>query len=163
MSEIEFTLLKRDDYKAWRKLFTGYCEFYHESADEEKLAAVWGWIFNDEHQLLCTVARNEEGKMMGIAQYHRWPIPLFGTDIAYLSDLFVDPTYRGKGVGHALYQYVLGWAKEKGLPILSLLTSESNYKARALYDLYGEASEFRFYLTPTEVIGQLENHATQGE
>lgn len=61
------------------------------------------------------------------------------TDIKtlYLDDLCVDEGLRGKHVGKALYEYVLGFAKEIGCYNLTLNVWEENHGARKFYENCG--------------------------
>lgn len=142
--------IAKDDFEQWKPLFQGYCAFYDYPCEQEKIDSVWQWLMNSNHVLKGIVAGNEDGDLQGIAHYQAWPITLTGSDICYLSDLFVDPANRGSGVGHTLYQWLLEECKQQGWPLLSLLTQEGNETARGLYDKYGEASDFKFYLSAIE-------------
>lgn len=69
--------------------------------------------------------------------------------VCYLSDLYVNPHLRGGGVGRALIDHVLEFAKARGLPGVRWLTQEFNYPARQLYDTYARKTDFILYNVPT--------------
>ena len=146
----EIRPIEAGDYDQWKTLFAGYCDFYHEPCDAQKCEVVWAWLTDPSHMLTGLVAEDDEGRLAGLAHYHAWPISLFGSDVCYLSDLFVDPTARQHGTGKALYEHLLNLSKENGWSALTLLTQKDNQTARKLYDRYGESTDFRFYLTPTQ-------------
>jgi streptothricin acetyltransferase len=52
---------------------------------------------------------------------------------AYIEDLAVEPEYRGEGIGRALIECAIAWAKEKGLPGIMLETQDNNVPACRLY------------------------------
>lgn len=61
---------------------------------------------------------------------------------AYIDDIAVESDYRGRGVGYALIQRAIEWAKFKGLPGIMLETQDNNVAACRLYqrcgfELYG--------------------------
>lgn len=143
--------IAREDFAQWKPLFEGYCEFYHEATTEGKNQTAWNALHNPDHVLTGIVAEDSEGNIQGIAHYHAWLIPLYGCDICYLSDLFVNPEARGNKAGKRLYEYLLQECKQKGWPALVLLTQDENTTARSLYDQYGERSDFGFYITPVEL------------
>lgn len=49
----------------------------------------------------------------------------------------VHSSYRGKGIGEALFQHVIQWAKEKQLHRLELTVIERNKRAIHLYEKMG--------------------------
>jgi ribosomal protein S18 acetylase RimI-like enzyme len=56
---------------------------------------------------------------------------------AYIDDLAVEPDYRGQGVGYALIQRAIEWAKARGLPGILLETQDNNVAACRLYQRCG--------------------------
>lgn len=52
---------------------------------------------------------------------------------AWLEDLVVDPRVRSQGVGGALLDHVISWARTQGFVRLSLLTDGDNERAQDLY------------------------------
>lgn len=147
---IQVRALSENDFDQWKPLFEGYCDFYEHPADERKVMTQWHWLQDPHNMLQGLVACDNEGRLLGLAHYHAWPVSIFGSEACYLSDLFVDPAQRGKGIGKSVYEHLLQLCKENGWPALTLLTQVGNRTARSLYDQYAEASDFRFYITPVE-------------
>ncbi len=58
---------------------------------------------------------------------------------AALTALWVDPGFRGQGVGSALVEAVLDWAKSQGFSQVLLWVTEVNHKAERLYERQGFA------------------------
>jgi len=58
-------------------------------------------------------------------------------DRAHLGGMWVDPTMRRRGVGRALVDAVLAWARERGLRDVVLWVAEGNAAATALYERAG--------------------------
>ncbi len=56
---------------------------------------------------------------------------------AGLYSMWVDPACRGEGIGKALVQSVIGWAKKKGFAELLLDVTDENGAAIALYHACG--------------------------
>jgi GNAT superfamily N-acetyltransferase len=60
-------------------------------------------------------------------------------DAAALTALWVDPGFRTQGVGTALVEAVVDWAKSQGYSRVLLWVTEVNDKARRLYEGHGFA------------------------
>jgi GNAT superfamily N-acetyltransferase len=60
-----------------------------------------------------------------------------GGRAALFEDLVVASEARGKGIGPALLEYVIGEARKEGLLRLTLLTDRDNERAQALYRKLG--------------------------
>jgi GNAT superfamily N-acetyltransferase len=58
---------------------------------------------------------------------------------AALTALWVDPGFRGRGVGSALVDAVVDWAKGKGFNQVLLWVTEVNENAQRLYERHGFA------------------------
>jgi ribosomal protein S18 acetylase RimI-like enzyme len=56
---------------------------------------------------------------------------------AYVEELAVDTEFRGKGVGRALMNRAIAWAKEQGFPGIMLETQTNNVPACKLYEKCG--------------------------
>ena len=104
--------------------------------DEEKFDAL---ISSDKTPVF--VAVDDEGKVIGhlfcsIRDYKQVAVYKdFKT--LFIDDLCVDETTRGQGVGKALYEFAIGYAREKGCYDVTLNVWEGNKSARAFYEKMG--------------------------
>jgi GNAT superfamily N-acetyltransferase len=57
--------------------------------------------------------------------------------IVELVSMFVRPRARGRGVGQALIDAVIGWARERDATSVHLWVTETNKHARLLYERFG--------------------------
>jgi len=55
----------------------------------------------------------------------------------YLAELYVVPELRGQGLGRALMDAVLAFARERGAGYIELNTGEDDVAARGLYETFG--------------------------
>jgi GNAT superfamily N-acetyltransferase len=62
---------------------------------------------------------------------------LAAPETAELISMFVRPQARGRGVGEAIIDAVLGWAVQKGATAVHLWVTETNKPARMLYERCG--------------------------
>ena len=67
---------------------------------------------------------------------------------AHLSVLAVTAEAEGQGVGTALIDQSIAWAKERGSDRLTLSALVTNSRARALYERKGFAGEYIRYVLP---------------
>ena len=88
----------------------------------------------------------EGAEVLGMLSLVVFPIP---TGIrAWVEDVVVDESARGKGVGRALSEYALQAAKEKGALTVDLTSRPSRVAANQLYQKVGfqlrETNVYRF-------------------
>ena len=144
---LQIRKLRERDRQDWEELFRGYCAFYQVPASDQQVDAVWAWLIDESHIFEGLVAEKSGEGLVGLAHFNPRPNPLRGCDTCYLSDLFVKPEMRGTGLGNQLYRSVMEVCRERGWPALNLLTQQSNETAQALYDRYGEKTDFYWYAT----------------
>ena len=63
--------------------------------------------------------------------------------VAFIIDIAVMKRYQGKGIGYALFQQSVEWAKAKGANSLDLMVWEFNQDAIAFYERQGMVSMSR--------------------
>lgn len=138
--------LVNDDYQSWRKLWNGYLSFYQNELSDEITANTWREL-NDSKSLITGFVAEIDTELCGIAHCFLRPSTWHPIGYLYLEDLYVDPEYRGAGVGKALLNQVTEYGKEIGAERLYWIVKEDNAKARALYDLFvkGTATGFIQY------------------
>ena len=131
---MQVTLLRPEDRPEWEALYRGYAAFYKVALTTEGMNALWSWIFDDKEPVYAIVARNAQGKAIGLMHYREMHSPLRGTKAGFLDDLFVQPDCRGGGAVDALFARLTEEAKSRGWPFVRWLTGDDNFRARAVYD-----------------------------
>jgi GNAT superfamily N-acetyltransferase len=139
--------IEEKDKSQWLKLWAGYLEFYKSTISPEQTELTWKRLINNELKMFGFVAANEDG-VIGFTHCLFRPSTWTETDYCYLEDLFVDPNIRGKGVGRALMEKVVEFAKQKESKRVYWTTQEFNKTARVLYDSITPVSEFVQYRLP---------------
>jgi ribosomal protein S18 acetylase RimI-like enzyme len=56
---------------------------------------------------------------------------------AHLLGMWVDPSYRGRGLATALLDHAVGWARDRGASEMVLWVADHNTTARRLYERAG--------------------------
>jgi ribosomal protein S18 acetylase RimI-like enzyme len=64
----------------------------------------------------------------------------------YISDLAVDKTFEGQGVGRMLMDQAGEWARQKGYRLLTLYVFAGNQRAQRMYERNGFSQEVIKYV-----------------
>jgi GNAT superfamily N-acetyltransferase len=137
--------LTRQDEADWRRLWTGYLQFYNASVTEAVYASTFARLLGDDPRDFNALVAEADGQLLGLAHYlfHRHCQKI--EDACYLQDLYVDPQARGAGLGRALIEAVYAKADATGAPAVYWLTQEFNHEARQLYDRVAKVTPFIRY------------------
>jgi GNAT superfamily N-acetyltransferase len=137
--------LRAEDEAEWRRLWTGYLEFYNASVSEEVYETTFARLLDPARTTQHCFVAEAEGKLVGLVHYifhaHNWRVE----DVVYLQDLYVDPETRGTGAGRALIEAVYAEADRSGTPSVYWMTQEFNASARQLYDRIATLTPFIKY------------------
>lgn len=147
--QVRIRPLTASDEADWRRLWTGYLDFYETTVPEEVYQSTFARLLGDDpRDYSCLVAEDGDGRLVGLTHYlfhrHGWKIE----DVCYLQDLFADPDARGLGVGRALIEAVYAAADTAGAPTVYWMTQDFNTTARTLYDRIGVLTPFIKYQRP---------------
>lgn len=133
------------DHAEWRRLWTGYLEFYNTSVSEAVYAVTFARLIDPARPQQNALVAELDGRLVGLVHYiyhaHNWR----AEDVCYLQDLYVDPETRGTGAGRALIEAVYAAADANGTPAVYWLTQEFNTTARQLYDRIATVTPFIKY------------------
>lgn len=140
--------LRAEDEQAWRKLWTGYLDFYESSVSDAVYTSTFARLLGDDPRDYNALVAELDGRVVGLTHYlfhrHAWKVE----EVCYLQDLYADPEVRGMGVGRALIEGVYAAADSHGAPAVYWLTQEFNDTARRLYDRIGVLTPFIKYQRP---------------
>lgn len=137
--------LRPEDEADWRRLWTGYLEYYQTSVPERVYQTTFARLLGDDPRDFTGLVAELDGRLIGLTHYlshrHAWKIE----EVIYLQDLYVDPALRGTGAGRALIEAVYAVADAAGTPMVYWLTQDFNAQARQLYDRIGAVTPFIRY------------------
>lgn len=143
------------DEAAWRLLWKDYLAFYETALPEEvyrnsfdRMLAGNAGEPNEFRGMIAEVDGRPAGLVHFYFHRHGWKIE----DVCYLQDLYVDPAFRGTGLGRALIETVYDAADRQGCPAVYWLTQEFNATARRLYDRIATLSPFVKYDRPNHDV-----------
>ena len=136
--------IKIEDKAHWEKLYKSYAEFYKVEMNDKILQTVWDWLHDKNHEVEGLVYQVDK-YIVAIAHYRRMPRPLFGKDIGFLDDLFVDPNHRGKRIGEKIIKELQKISKSRGWDLIRWTTRNNNIRAKSLYDRVAEKTSWDMY------------------
>ncbi|TCS66969.1 N-acetylglutamate synthase-like GNAT family acetyltransferase [Primorskyibacter sedentarius] len=137
--------LRLSDEAEWRRLWTGYLDYYETKLPEDIYQSSFSRLIGDDPQDFNGLIAEIDDAPVGLAHYlfhrHGWKTQ----NVCYLQDLYADPAVRGAGVGRALIEAVYTKADAADAPSVYWLTQDFNQTARKLYDRVGELTPFVKY------------------
>ena len=111
-------------------------EYDEPSPPPQQLAHRLAELARDD-DLAVLLARDEAEAAVGVAVLRVQPSIWSHAGEAYLAELYVVPTHRGRGHGRALLAEGLRIAREQGADYAFLVTSEADRSAQRLYEAAG--------------------------
>lgn len=132
------------DRKQWLELWRGYQAFYKADLSSDKDALFERLLAPGPDGPYCLVAE-EDGHLLGLAQYV-FHLTTWGPEPrCYLNDLFTSKEARSKGIGGALIEAVDTDARKRGANQTYWMTQDFNETARRLYDKVATLTPFIKY------------------
>ena len=107
-----------------------------------------GWVTGNRDDCFVHVAKNDEGKVLGVAMVTMRPELLSHAPSAHLEALAVEKNAEGQGVGSALLASVEEEAQQRGALSMSLTVFARNQRARKVYERAGYDGELLRYIKP---------------
>jgi ribosomal protein S18 acetylase RimI-like enzyme len=145
MADVLIRKVAEADYPAWRDLWEQYLVFYETELPPEHTDLLWKRLGDEDDPTECLVA-DVTGTVTGMVQFFPHIDTWDDRPVCYLSDLYVDPSWRGQGIGSKLIRAVQSHSRDRGWGYVYWQTAEDNHQARGLYDkLTGGASGFVIY------------------
>lgn len=145
MTSVTIRPLRAQDEPDWRRLWTGYLEFYKTTVPEQVYQTTFARLLGDDPRDFTCLVAEQDSRLVGLTHYlshrHAWKVE----EVIYLQDLYVDPDIRGTGAGRALIEAVYAVADAAGTPAVYWLTQDFNAQARQLYDRIAAVTPFVRY------------------
>jgi ribosomal protein S18 acetylase RimI-like enzyme len=125
-----------DDLERLIPLFDAYRQFYGQQSD---LIAAQQFL-NDRlvrNESVVLVAESDDGSVVGFVQLYPSFSSILAAPMYVLSDLFVMPDARRRGVGTLLLKSAAETARANGAVRVELATAITNVPAQRLYEALG--------------------------
>lgn len=127
------------DLPSWRE---------KEEIDTANLALLKKAMETPEPDSAIFIAEDETGKRAGFLHLKTQIDHFNGSKTVYISDVAVDSSFEGQGVGRVLLDKAEAWAREQGCSLLTLYVFSNNSRARKIYEKFGFAEEVIKYAKP---------------
>ena len=127
-----------EDRAAAAQLLHDFNEEYGEPAPPpQELAARLAELIAGDHVTVLLARDHETGAAVGVAVMRVQPSVWSSAQEAYLAELFVSPSQRGRGFGRELITDAMRVARERGADYALVVTSEDDRSAQRLYEAAG--------------------------
>ena len=141
---MEIRALTTADSLGWRSLWESYLAFYGVEIPEDVTEKTFARLTAEGAGMQGLIAL-EGSRPVGFAHLILHLCTWDSRPSCYLEDLFVLESARGRGVGRALLDRVVSFAKEASIGRVYWHTAATNAPARVLYDQYVKADGFVRY------------------
>jgi GNAT superfamily N-acetyltransferase len=136
-SELRIDPIVESEFETLLPMIGDYLRFYEvEEIDEGRNRDFFSrLIAPSDDGMLLGAWRGE--RLVGYACLYWHLSSLLPAETVLMSDLFVDPSARGEGIGRALIEASAAVARERGAHQLEWSTAPDNHAAQRLYDSTG--------------------------
>lgn len=124
------------DDEALARLFADYAQAFADDLGDQDVVGE-GRVARDRYRQGALLVAEVKGVVAGCVAYEPWGNDAEGRPRARMKRMFVDPAFRGQGVGRALAEAILDRARANGSASMCLDTTASMQAATALYRRLG--------------------------
>jgi GNAT superfamily N-acetyltransferase len=142
-----------DDLDRLVPLFDAYRQFYGQPSDLPIARQFLKDRF-ERNESVVLIAEDHDGAVIGFVQLYPTFSSILAVPMYLLSDLFVIPPARRRGVGTVLLNGVAETARAAGAARLELATAIANDPARRLYEKLGWKRDDEFYVYGFPLVGK---------
>ena len=107
-------------------LMRAYSEFYEVPPDDARLLGIARMLIAQPQDGVQFIARGDDGEALGFATVYLTWETLDAGRLAVMNDLFVSPAARGRGLGAALIEECLRFARDRSAGKLAWQTAPAN-------------------------------------
>lgn len=134
------------DREDWVRLWSLWQRHMSSTVPADVTERTWRLALDPESNLVILLAYAPSGEAIGFATVSFTPFAWTGADIAFLQDLFVTDSARGKGAGEALLQAVYAQADARGATQVFWMVDETDEKLQRYYERNGIRTPYLRYM-----------------
>lgn len=125
-----------DFVRIYGRAYEGLEEYAYTTRKEIK--SYFRWLRKRDSEGMFVAVDDSTEEVVGfVACDTNWYSSFEEKEVGEIHELFVEPEWRGKGVGKALLEKGIEYARLKGRDLTELWVGEKNYKAREFYEKMG--------------------------
>ncbi|MCF4097652.1 GNAT family N-acetyltransferase [Maritalea mediterranea] len=116
MSEIEIRDLRPEEWRDWARMRGTLFEISFDEASDD----VHRFLAGTDPNLKAVFCAASDDRLIGFVEISErsYADGCYDGPVAYMEGWYIDENYRGTGVGKALVQRAIDWAKAKNYPHL---------------------------------------------
>lgn len=133
------------DEAAWRPLWEGYVRAVGADPARVATAATWRRLIDPAGEVFGWIGGRGDGPAQGFVHCLLHANTFSDRPVCYLEDLYAAPGSRGSGLAAALIATVREAGAAAGWRRVYWHTTETNYRARGLYDRFVARSPYIRY------------------
>lgn len=122
------------DKDAWLGLWGAWQRHMQGAVPADVTERTWQRAQAAESGLVILLCSTPEGEAIGFATMSFTPFAWTGSDIAFLQDLFVLDSARGRGAGEALLRAVYAQADARGAAQVFWMVDERDERLQRFYE-----------------------------
>lgn len=143
-SELVIDDIRAGDYESWQRLWD---ENNLGHRNEAVTRETWRRLL-DPASPVCGLAARHGGQMAGLVHYILHPVTGHIEPVAYMQDLYVDTSFRRKGIARTLVTELAALGQRRKWARLYWLAEANNAGAQALYKTLGVKLDFTLHVLP---------------
>lgn len=145
MNRLTVRPLCAEDYARWLPLWDANNQ---GQSDDTVTFVTWQRLTDPDDKQVNGLCAEMNGELMGIVHYILHPTTGAINPVCYMQDVFVSPDHRRKGIGKRLVLEVTKIGQQEKWARMYWITQANNTEARAMYQNFGIALNFTFYVLP---------------
>lgn len=140
--------IEEADHDQWLPVWNDNCD---NQLDAKITKVTWQRLCDPANPVNGLIAKNAEGKAIGILHYILHPTTGNIDLVCYMQDLFISADYRRQGIARMLVVELAAIAEKEGWNRIYWLADKNNEAAQNLYKNIGVALDFSLHVLPVNM------------
>lgn len=131
---MELVEVTEKDFPEWRAFRKSLYEGMDDAENDAEVQVIY-----ESDSWYCWIVKDDQGQNIGLVELASRNIVdgCLSSPVAYLEGLYLEPAYRGQGLGKQIIKDIIDRCAEQGYSELATDTELLNTRAQAFYDAAG--------------------------